>query len=824
MSADDGPASVRRRARQFDAIFDDPQTYTWILDPDGTLRRANPAALASVDAEAEDLVDRPLPDLPWWSHSPDARERLRAALDRAADGETVRFEVDHRSSDGRELSIDFSVHPAIDESGAVTSLVATGIDITERTELERELRTSEELHRVTLNNMTDTVLVTDDEGRFTYVCPNVHFIFGYTDEQIREMGTIDALLGEDLFDPAELAAEGFLSNVECTATDEAGEEHALLVNVRRVSIQGGTTLYSCRDITKRKQRERALAALQRTSRDLLYAETRRDIARRIVDDVEEVLALPAAAVYLFDDGENVLEPASRTDALSRVHGPLRSLGPGESSIIGTVFVEGDPAVYDDVHRSDALADPETDLRSGLFVPLGEHGVLVAGSADVGAFDEITEELADLFAAAAEAALDRVEREATLRERDRELKRRNRELSRLNRVNGILREVDQALIRAETREEVERAVCERLTDDDRFAFAWIGDADGDGAIRPRAWAGTEQDYLDSVSLAADAAEPGVAAADAREVTVVSNVADGLREEDWRTEAFHRDFQSVASVPIAYDDFAYGVLTVYADRPGAFDDLSGPVLGELGETIASAIGSIERKNALLSDAVVELEYEIRDSKSVFRRLARAADCSLRLEGGVQQSAEGVLAFVSVEGAPVARVLEVAAESISVEGAREVVDSEDGGLVRLRLSRPFIATTLADHGASLRSLEATPDAVRIVVAVPESVAVREVNDVLSSTFPDSALVARRERTSASTDASIRSRFFDRLTDRQLEVVRTAYHGGYFRSPRAQTGEEIAAVLDISPPAFYKHVRVVQRKLFATLFEDALPTGADR
>ncbi len=35
---------------------------------------------------------------------------------------------------------------------------------------QRELRASEELHRVTLNNMTDTVLITDDEGKFTYVC------------------------------------------------------------------------------------------------------------------------------------------------------------------------------------------------------------------------------------------------------------------------------------------------------------------------------------------------------------------------------------------------------------------------------------------------------------------------------------------------------------------------------------------------------------------------------------------------------------------------------------------------------------------------------
>ncbi|CQR52108.1 MULTISPECIES: helix-turn-helix domain-containing protein [Haloferax] len=38
------------------------------------------------------------------------------------------------------------------------------------------------------------------------------------------------------------------------------------------------------------------------------------------------------------------------------------------------------------------------------------------------------------------------------------------------------------------------------------------------------------------------------------------------------------------------------------------------------------------------------------------------------------------------------------------------------------------------------------------------------------------------------------DRLTPRQLEVLQTAYESGYFESPRAQTGTDLAAVLDIS------------------------------
>jgi len=72
--------------------------------------------------------------------------------------------------------IDLSVRPVESERGDLVSIVVEGVDITERVDLERDLRQSEKLHRVTLNNMTDTILITDETGEYTYVCPNVHFI------------------------------------------------------------------------------------------------------------------------------------------------------------------------------------------------------------------------------------------------------------------------------------------------------------------------------------------------------------------------------------------------------------------------------------------------------------------------------------------------------------------------------------------------------------------------------------------------------------------------------------------------------------------------
>jgi len=71
-------------------------------------------------------------------------------------------------------------------------------------------------------------------------------------------------------------------------------------------------------------------------------------------------------------------------------------------------------------------------------------------------------------------------------------------------------------------------------------------------------------------------------------------------------------------------------------------------------------------------------------------------------------------------------------------------------------------------------------------------------------------------SMERDLYSKFLEKLTSRQLEVIQTAYYSGFFESPRENTGEDVAETLGISPPAFYKHSRTVQRKLFETLFEE--------
>jgi PAS domain S-box-containing protein len=160
-----------------------------------------------------------------------------------------------------------------DDLGKVVGYQSIGEDITERKLVEDALRESEELHRITLSNISDAVFITDDTGVFTFICPNVKHIFGYSYEEVSALGNIEKLLGMNLFNLKKLTPSREVKNIEHVIDDKSGVSHILLINVKRVTIKGGTVLYTCRDITERKRAEEALLESEEKYRQLFNNES-----------------------------------------------------------------------------------------------------------------------------------------------------------------------------------------------------------------------------------------------------------------------------------------------------------------------------------------------------------------------------------------------------------------------------------------------------------------------------------------------------------------------------------------------------------------------
>lgn len=167
------------------------------------------------------------------------------------------------------------------------------------------LRESEALHRALLSNISDAVFLTDDAGQFTYVCPNVDVIFGYGPDEVLAMSTIDGLLGDTLFAPADLAARGEILNLEQDVVSKSGARRTVLVNVKRVDIMGGTVLFACRDVTDRKrveeQAQAARVALAHTSRLALVGQLVTSVTNELNQPLTSIAANAGAGLRRLDN-------------------------------------------------------------------------------------------------------------------------------------------------------------------------------------------------------------------------------------------------------------------------------------------------------------------------------------------------------------------------------------------------------------------------------------------------------------------------------------------------------------------------------------------
>ena len=402
-----------------------------------------------------------------------------------------------------------------------------------------------------------------------------------------------------------------------------------------------------------------------------------------------------------------------------------------------------------------------------------------------------------------------------RRREKTLEEQAERLGTLNRINEVIRNVNRDLVRASTREEIERAAVERLGGEEPYRFAWLGEYDAAAdRVAPRVSAGAGGGYLDAREgmVFDDGDMTAETAIRTGEVQIAEHIVDHPTIEPWREAAIEEGYESAAAIPLVYRDVSYGVVCVYASRVDAFDETERTVLRELGETIAYAINAAERRRALLSDTVIELEFEL-DDQSLFPVAASRTGATVEFTGAVSGEDGGVVRFYRIEGRSPSAVLEATGTPGTV-----VRETEDGGVIRVTAAEG-LGEALADLGGTIRSVVAADGEARVRTTFPPGTDVRGVVRVVREYAPDAELVARRERERADAGRTGRHGTAA-LTDRQRSVLTTAYLSGFFDAPRVNTGVDIAKMLDISTPTFHEHIRIAERKLVEAFLDPRLDT----
>jgi PAS domain S-box-containing protein len=142
-------------------IFDQTFEFMGLMTVDGILIAANKAALELIGATEADVIGKVFWETPWWSHSNEAQDELKKAVQRAASGGLVRFETTHTDKNGKLHYIDFSLRPLVDEEDNIIYLNPEGRDVTEIKEVGEALKQSEEKFRLLFEKSVDPILLLD---------------------------------------------------------------------------------------------------------------------------------------------------------------------------------------------------------------------------------------------------------------------------------------------------------------------------------------------------------------------------------------------------------------------------------------------------------------------------------------------------------------------------------------------------------------------------------------------------------------------------------------------------------------------------------------
>ena len=170
---------------------------------------------------------------------------------------------------------------------------------------------------------------------------------------------------------------------------------------------------------------------------------------------------------------------------------------------------------------------------------------------------------------------------------------------LTNLYAALSESNDALARAQGRDELFRDICRIAVARGGFKYAWVGLVGGEGGmVRPVVHFGAGEGFVEGREVPLDARQPGgrrpmaTAAREGRPCVCNDVLGDrrfGAVHERMRVQ----QFRSTAALPLLLEDQPIGGFGLYASELGYFDDERMHLLSELAGNIAFALDRFEQE---------------------------------------------------------------------------------------------------------------------------------------------------------------------------------------------------------------------------------------
>ncbi len=177
----------------------------------------------------------------------------------------------------------------------------------------------------------------------------------------------------------------------------------------------------------------------------------------------------------------------------------------------------------------------------------------------------------------------------------EYKRTEESLRRLNRKLRAISNCNQALMRAEDEQTLLGQICHIICDEAGYRLAWVGFAENDEgkSVRPVAWAGSDNGYVENAKLSwSEDSErgqsPGGIAIRSGRAVYVQDFATDPRMAPWRESALQRGYRSSIALPLKDENAkVFGILVIYSAEINAFFPDELRLLEEMSGDLAFGI---------------------------------------------------------------------------------------------------------------------------------------------------------------------------------------------------------------------------------------------
>ncbi len=139
---------LARAQARIRTIFETTFQFQAYLSPDGILLDVNPAGLAMIAAERDDVIGRYFWDTAWFLDTPGIADNIQAGVAMARDGRTTQREIQIDLPPNGLRYWDISIRPVNDRQSVVTGIIFEAMDLTERRDAEQQLHQAQKMEAV----------------------------------------------------------------------------------------------------------------------------------------------------------------------------------------------------------------------------------------------------------------------------------------------------------------------------------------------------------------------------------------------------------------------------------------------------------------------------------------------------------------------------------------------------------------------------------------------------------------------------------------------------------------------------------------------------